>query len=297
MSGTPIRRRLRTLRADLNHLKPDEGMRPHRSAASERLANTLIVVPCGARKIWRDQPWRGAVTARDAYTSDLFRTNRDYAQMFGERWVVLSAKYGFIDPDFEIPGPYECTFNDPGTQTISFDELCRQRSELHLDQYERVVGLGGKEYRTIVAEVFGDTSADVTFPFAGLSIGLLLQATTRAIQTGTPIPQRESRPQPPAAVPRLVRGHERRPYILSYRPLAEWLEHQPPDREITCSFQQLEQLLGQQLPRSAYELRPWWGNSRTSQARGWLGAGRRVQRVDFRAQSVTFSAMQRDVSA
>jgi hypothetical protein len=83
----------------------------------------------------------------------------------------------------------------------------------------RVVGLDGKEYRTIVAEVFGDTSADVIFPFAGLSIGLLLQATTRAIQTGTPISQRESRPQPPAAVPRLVTNHERRPYILSYRQL------------------------------------------------------------------------------
>jgi hypothetical protein len=27
------------------------------------------------------------------------------AQAFGERWVVLSAKYGFIDPDFEIPAP------------------------------------------------------------------------------------------------------------------------------------------------------------------------------------------------
>jgi hypothetical protein len=45
------------------------------------------------------------VKARDAYTSDLFRTYREDAQAFGERWVVLSAKYGFIDPDFEIPAP------------------------------------------------------------------------------------------------------------------------------------------------------------------------------------------------
>ena len=41
-----------------------------------------------------------------------FTTNRAYAEKFGSRWVILSAKYGFIRPDFQIPGPYNVSLNE-----------------------------------------------------------------------------------------------------------------------------------------------------------------------------------------
>ncbi len=65
----------------------------------------LVIVPCGCSKIWDRDPKRGPVAAAEAYTGTPFRLNRQYAECFGDAWVVLSAKYGFIAPEFSIPEP------------------------------------------------------------------------------------------------------------------------------------------------------------------------------------------------
>jgi hypothetical protein len=68
------------------------------------------VIPCSRSKIWDCEPDRGSVAAADAYTGTPFRLNRQYAERFGDTWVVLSANYGFIAPKFIIPAPCEVTF-------------------------------------------------------------------------------------------------------------------------------------------------------------------------------------------
>ena len=35
--------------------------------------------------------------------------NRDYAEEFADRWVIVSAKYGFIDPEFVVSSDYNVT--------------------------------------------------------------------------------------------------------------------------------------------------------------------------------------------
>jgi hypothetical protein len=90
---------------------------------------TLVIVPCGQSKIWDRYPNAGPVAARNAYTGPLFRVNREYAEKFGDRWVVLSAKYGFISPDFVIPGPYEVTFKKKRTNPILVSILGEQVSD------------------------------------------------------------------------------------------------------------------------------------------------------------------------
>jgi hypothetical protein len=67
----------------------------------------LVVVPCGRRKIWDREPDRGSAAAAEAYTATPFRLNRQYAERFGAAQGVLSAKYGFIAPDFSIAELYE----------------------------------------------------------------------------------------------------------------------------------------------------------------------------------------------
>jgi hypothetical protein len=99
---------------------------------------------------------------------------------------VLSAKYGFIAPDFMIPGPYEVSFKHPGTGPIAFDRLRQQVQEQQSSRHLLIVGLGGKEYRAAVAAAFADSSARLVFPFAGLPIGKSLQAVKRAILSGDP---------------------------------------------------------------------------------------------------------------
>ena len=54
------------------------------------------------------------------YLGAPFKVNHKYAEKIGEKWVLLSAKYGFIEPDFVISENYSVTFNDPATNHILF---------------------------------------------------------------------------------------------------------------------------------------------------------------------------------
>lgn len=150
------------------------------------LPRVLVVVPCGRSKIWNGEPNRGPARAADAYTGTLFSLNRSYAERFGDDWIILSAKYGFISPDFEIPETYEVTFNRKGTNPISHERLRQQVKDLRLDKYSQVVALGGAAYRDAVTEAFASSPVHLVFPFAGLPIGRMLQATKRALDNGHP---------------------------------------------------------------------------------------------------------------
>lgn len=146
----------------------------------------LVVVPCGRSKIWDREPDRGAVRADAAYTGTPFRLNRAYAERFGTSWVILSAKYGFLWPGTEIPGPYEVTFKRRTTNPITAEALRQQVGEMGLDRFGTVVILGGREYREAVGEAFAGAPSQIVAPFAGLPIGKAMQATKRAIERGQP---------------------------------------------------------------------------------------------------------------
>ncbi len=143
----------------------------------------LVVVPCGRSKIWVKQPSAGSTAAKDAYTGSPFKVNRKYAEREGYDWIILSAKYGFISPDFELPGPYEVTFKRKSSGPVTTEVLKQQVADLRLDRYVDVIGLGGKEYRAAIVAAFEDTVIEPRFPFAGLPIGKAMQATKLAIST------------------------------------------------------------------------------------------------------------------
>jgi len=136
-----------------------------------------------AINIWNRDPTYGSAKARDAYTGTLFRLNRAYAETYGDRWLVLSAKYGFIEPGFVIPGPY-VSFKKQASDPIETRSLHVQVEQLNLHEISTVVGLGGAEYRERVRLVFGNQVASLEYPFEGLKLGYLLQATKQAIDSG-----------------------------------------------------------------------------------------------------------------
>jgi len=155
----------------------------------ERNVNgTLVIVPCGQRKIWDRHAEAGPTAARHAYTGAPFRVNREFAEKFGDRWVILSAKYGFISPDFVIPGPYEVTFKKKHTNPIPLSTLAEQVRDQSLGQFQRVIGLGGKDYVLVIRQAFAAWSVRPVFPFAGLALGKMMRATRKAIESGVPCP-------------------------------------------------------------------------------------------------------------
>lgn len=148
----------------------------------------LVIIPCGSAKIWDRHPHTGPTLARDVYQGAPFRVNRKYAERFAERWVILSAKYGFISPDFVIPGPYCVTFKRPSPECVTVAALREQVVAQGLAEYPLVVGLGGADYRKRVYEAFAPWPVQTQFPFAGLNLPAQMKATSRAVKSGEPFP-------------------------------------------------------------------------------------------------------------
>lgn len=68
---------------------------------------SIVLVSCVSRK--RDGPIR----AKELYDSPLFRAQRTYAERFGDRWFILSAKHYLLDPEMVIER-YEQTLKGAG---------------------------------------------------------------------------------------------------------------------------------------------------------------------------------------
>jgi hypothetical protein len=77
-----------------------------------------------------------------------------------------------------------------------------------------------------------------------------------------------------------------------YYPLHVFLLDRLEPQELTVSFEQIESILGFNLPSSARKHKAWWGNQRSghSHSRAWLLAGWRVDEVDVSAEWVHFIA-------
>lgn len=145
------------------------------------MGGVLVIVPCGLSKVWDKNPQAGPVAASLAYTGPPFRLNKQYAERYGDRWVILSAKYGFIPPDFIIPEPYDVTFKRKSTNPVALAVLTELVRGMGLDGFEVVIGLGGKEYRSVIEQAFRSSGVELRFPFAGLDIMKMMRATKVAL--------------------------------------------------------------------------------------------------------------------
>jgi hypothetical protein len=146
---------------------------------------TLVVIPCGISKIWKRNPDAGPTEAKDAYTGVPFKVNKEYAERYGDHWVILSAKYGFIEPNFIIEKDYNVTFKDPKTKPIGLSEL-ESQVEGTLSNFDKLVALGGKDYTNIVESVFKKTGTRIITPVKGRPIGIALGMIKEAIRNNSP---------------------------------------------------------------------------------------------------------------
>jgi hypothetical protein len=80
--------------------------------------------------------------------------------------------------------------------------------------------------------------------------------------------------------------------VGKYTPLERYLSDLPGStREIRLTFEQIEKILADKLPSSAYEDRRWWDHETEANhvdARAWSNAGWKVASLDVNAQWVKF---------
>lgn len=141
-------------------------------------------MPSGKRKIWHENSGASPTKAKDAYVGTPFRVNRNYAERFGDRWVILSAKYGFLDPDSIIPSNYNVSFKDPSTNPMSLQKLKKQIKKMGLDRFDTIIVL--RDHRGLVTEAFSDVKATIRKPLAGLTLGRGMSKVKHLINTGKP---------------------------------------------------------------------------------------------------------------
>lgn len=75
-----------------------------------------------------------------------------------------------------------------------------------------------------------------------------------------------------------------------YQPLQEYLEKNNA-AEITLTFTEIEEIIGNTLPDSARTKRQWWGNRNKGalQAISWIKAGYNVTKINLDEKKITFS--------
>lgn len=78
----------------------------------------------------------------------------------------------------------------------------------------------------------------------------------------------------------------------NYALLEQFLRGLPnSEEEVTLTFERVEEILNETLPRSAREDGPWWGNQKQGiqiETNAWMDAGWMVEIVDLQGKWVRF---------
>jgi len=147
------------------------------SKASSRVA---LIIGCGRAKVWKKKPWLGPTKARDAYVGPLFRACRRYAEAFyANNWFILSAKYGFLNPDTLICN-YDTTFASRGAVGTIPDDQLRTQFANTLMEYDVIVSLAGSAYNSRLAGLLLDKHT-LKLPLAALPLFDRMKWLKRAV--------------------------------------------------------------------------------------------------------------------
>jgi hypothetical protein len=126
---------------------------------------TIALVACVGKKTALPMP------AQDLYISPWFRKASAYASRVADRWYILSAKYGLVDPRTVI-APYDETLNRmPAAERRAWARRVLADLRQVLAPGDRVVFLAGQRYREGLVGAVRAMGCTVEIPMEGLKIG------------------------------------------------------------------------------------------------------------------------------
>lgn len=268
----------------------------------------LNIVACSRAKIWKDKYLdTKSYPARVAYKGGMFKqaTNcfMDFKSKTGvePRWVILSAKYGFIEPDQEI-SDYNVSFSSPDDKynIVTDSKLLTQWKEKELERYPVVFLWGAEAYAGHVRNVLNDMGNNkVKFiaPAVHLPIGKAQQALKNfriALANGG-IEENVSNFGIVKSINKPKTEMEKKTLIQKtnsssnskYYPLKKYLEINGAAK-IELEFSEIESILGFPLPESAFKRAAWWGNGGHSHSLSWAEAGYKTATLVLPERRVRF---------
>jgi cytoplasmic iron level regulating protein YaaA (DUF328/UPF0246 family) len=129
------------------------------------MAKTIALVACVSKKNLNP------MQARDLYISDWFKKASTYAETISDKWFILSAKYGLVDP-YSVIAPYDETLNNmPVSKRRTWSLKVMQDLRPQLIAGDKIVILAGQKYREFLVEPLRSVICQVEIPMEGLHIG------------------------------------------------------------------------------------------------------------------------------
>lgn len=125
----------------------------------------LLIVPCSKKKIWDRQPLLRNISAKDAYLSPYFKLCRALAESTKASWLIFSAKYGLIHPDFLIPENYDVSFGIKSNKTISQSLILQQMKLYQVLAFKRVYSFCGRNYNKYLYDALAPYHKSIEDPF------------------------------------------------------------------------------------------------------------------------------------
>ena len=134
---------------------------------------TVCLVTCASTKLEHSAP------ASAIYASDPFRKSKAYAMSRFDRWFILSAKHGLLDPERVIE-PYDLTLNamTRADRRAWADAVLGDMRKLSSPD-DAVAIVAGACYRRDLVPMLSSCGYSVVVPMAGLRIGQQLQVLKR----------------------------------------------------------------------------------------------------------------------
>jgi hypothetical protein len=269
----------------------------------------LNIVACSNAKVWNDRlADEKTYPARVAYRGGMFKQAMqcflDLKSRRGRepRWLVLSAKYGLLEPDDEI-ADYNVSFSvkSDGDKVIRQEDIEKQWNEKQLDRYDLVFVWGGETYADRVSQTLKNTGLSGTkliSPAAGLSIGRAM-GVLKDFREALVGKQLDNRSEVVKVIDSERRSIAKRASSIAgtggsrvgkYEPLKRYLESSGNDF-IDLSFSEIERILGFRLPDSACRYRAWWSNEGGTHAHSlsWLEAGYKTIKINMLSKTIRFT--------
>lgn len=122
--------------------------------------------------------------ARDLYQGELFKRARRVAEQWGDRWYILSAEHGLVDPT-QYLAPYDKALSKmTRDQRKSWSREVAWTITTILEPDEDVVIFAGTPYREFLVPELERAGHRVFVPLAGLGIGQQLSALVQLVKRG-----------------------------------------------------------------------------------------------------------------